>query len=98
VCALERAGHDAEATAIARCTSLEDAVSEARRLAGQVAAARISLMMACDGGVRALGGAVSASAYIAAHAAQRLEGTDGYAVERDWQAQWLMRELGLRSV
>jgi hypothetical protein len=95
---LERASRDAEAAQVARCASLGDVVSETRRLADEVPAARVSLAMAGDGAVRALGGAISTSAYIAAHAARQLEDTDGYASERDWQAQWLMRELGLRSV
>jgi hypothetical protein len=98
VSALERAGHDTEAAEIAACVSLEDTVSQTRRIAGDVPAARISLTMAGDGAVRALGSAISTSAYIAAHAAHQLDGTDGYAAERDWQTLWLMRELGLRSV
>jgi hypothetical protein len=96
--ALERAGHDAGAAEVAGCASLGDMISETRRLAGEVPAARVSLTMAGDGAVRALGGAISTSAYIAAHAARRMEDIDGYVAERDWQAQWLVRELGLRSV
>jgi hypothetical protein len=96
--ALRRAGHNAEADQVTACPNLGDMLSETRRLAGEVPAARVSLTMAGDGAVRALGGAISTSAYIAAHAARRLDDIDGYAAERDWQAQWLMRELGLRSV
>ena len=93
--ALELAGHQAEGANIAACATLEETVSETRRLADEVPAARISLLMAGDGAVRALGGAISPAAYIAAHAAGRLEDSTGYAVEREWQARWLVRELGL---
>ena len=52
--------------------------------------------MAGDGAVRALGGAISTTAYIAAHVAHRLDGPAGYSAERAWQSEWLARELELR--
>jgi hypothetical protein len=97
VSALMRAGRAAEAAEVAGCATLEDTVAGTRRLAGDVPAARISLTMAGDGAVRALGGAISTSAYIAAHAGRRLDGPAGYAAERAWQSDWLVRELELRS-
>jgi hypothetical protein len=93
--ALEGNGRHAEGALLRRSASLEAIVTHARRLAGDVPAARISLTMAADGAVRALGGAIPTSAYIAAHAAHRLDGPSGYAREREWQARWLVRELGL---
>ena len=50
-----------------------------------------------DGAFRALTGAPPTSAYIAAHAAMRLDGAAGYAAERAWQSQWLVERLGLRT-
>jgi hypothetical protein len=35
------------------------------------------------------------AAYIAAHAAARVDGPDGLAGERAWQARWLAVELDL---
>lgn len=86
----------AEAARLSVCATLEDALTEARRLTDDVPLARISLTMAGDGAVRALGGASSTSAYIAAHVDHRLDGPDGYAVERWWQSESLARrpELG----
>ena len=46
-----------------------------------------ALTIAGDGAVRALTGAPPTSAYIAAHAAMRLDGASGYAAERAWQAR-----------
>jgi hypothetical protein len=51
--------------------------------------------MAGDGAVRALTAAAPTSAYIAAHAAMRLDGPAGYLAEREWQSQWLAERLGL---
>ena len=66
-----------------------------RQLAGDIPESRISLTMAGDGAFRALTGAPPTSAYIAAHAAMRLDGAAGYAAERAWQSQWLVERLGL---
>jgi hypothetical protein len=70
---------------------------EARQLAEQLPDTRISLTIARDGAVRALTGAPATSAYIAAHAAMRLDGHAGYAGERSWQSRWLVERLGLRT-
>jgi hypothetical protein len=96
--ALQRAGHRAEAARLIGSVGLDDALAMARRLAIDVPVARTSLRMAGDCAVRALGGAASTSAYIAAHAAHRLDGPQGYAVERWWQSEWLVRRLELEPV
>jgi hypothetical protein len=70
---------------------------DARGLAELVPDARISLLMASDGAVRALTAAAPTSAYIAAHAAMRLDGTAGYHAERSWQSRWLVNRLGLQT-
>jgi hypothetical protein len=93
--ALTRAGHNPSASRLAACMTLEEMRSEARQLAEQVPDARISLVMARDGAVRALTGAAPTSAYIAAHAALRLDGPSGYAAERHWQSRWLVNHLRL---
>jgi hypothetical protein len=96
--ALARAGHSQEAELLAGCATLDDALAAARRLAHDIADTRISLTMAGDGAVRALTGAPPPTAYIAAHAAMRLDGPAGYAAEREWQARWLVERLGLITV
>ena len=58
---------------------------------------RISLTIAADGAFRALTGAPPTSAYIAAHAALRIDGPSAYAAERAWQSHWLAERLGLRG-
>jgi hypothetical protein len=93
--ALTRAGHRHEADGIATCATLDEVLVAARRLADQIPEARISLTIAGDGAFRALTGAPPTSAYIAAHAAMRLDGAAGYAAERAWQSQWLVERLGL---
>jgi hypothetical protein len=77
------------------CTALGDLLESARRLANRVADGRLALTMAGDGAFRALTGAPPTSAYIAAHAALRLDGPAGYHAEREWQSRWLIDELGL---
>jgi hypothetical protein len=94
--ALRRAGHEHAGRQLAGCLTLEDVLSEARRLSGELADTRIALTIAGDGARRALSGAAPTSAYIAAHAAGRLDGPAGHAAERDWQASWLIERLGLR--
>jgi hypothetical protein len=93
--ALARGGNRREAWQLAACASLDDVVVAARKLAADITATRISLTMARDGAVRALTGAPPAAAYIAAHAALRVDGSGGYAAERAWQSQWLVERLGL---
>jgi hypothetical protein len=93
--ALTRAGHTTAADELAACATLDDVLLVARRLAEAVPDSKISLTIAGDGAVRALTGAPPTSAYIAAHAAMRLDGGEGYAAERAWQSQWLADRLGL---
>jgi hypothetical protein len=95
--ALTRAGHRHEARRLAACPTLDDALVAARHLADEIPETRISLAIAGDGAFRALTGAAPTSAYIAAHAAMRLDGAAGYAAERAWQSQWLVERLGLRT-
>lgn len=95
--ALTRAGHRHEAHELTTCATLDDVQIAARQLADAVPDARISLTIAGDGAFRALTGAAPTSAYIAAHAAMRLDGAAGYAAERAWQSQWLVERLGLRA-
>jgi hypothetical protein len=77
------------------CVTLDDVLAATRRLAEDIPDTRISLTIAGDGAVRALTGAPATSAYIAAHAAMRLDGSQGYAAERAWQSRWLVERLGL---
>jgi hypothetical protein len=96
VAALAHAGYRRAARQLVACTTLDDALVAARRLADDIPETRISLTIAGDGAVRALTGAPPTSAYIAAHAAMRADGPAGYAAERAWQSQWLVDRLGLR--
>lgn len=97
VAALAHAGYRRAARQLAACATLDDALVAARRLADDIPETRISLTIAGDGAVRALTGAPPTSAYIAAHAAMRVDGPAGYAAERAWQSQWLVDRLGLRT-
>jgi hypothetical protein len=93
--ALTSAGHTTAADELAACATLDDVLLVARRLDEAVPDSKISLTIAGDGAMRALTGAPPTSAYIAAHAAMRLDGSEGYAAERAWQSQWLAERLGL---
>ena len=95
--ALTRAGHVRAADELAQCATLDDLLVTARRLSDDVPDTRISLTVAADGAFRALTGAPPTSAYIAAHAALRLDGPSAYAAERAWQSHWLAERLGLRG-
>jgi len=95
--ALARAGHGYQAQQLAACSTLDEVLVAARQLADDVPETRISLTIAGDGAVRALTGAPPTSAYIAAHAAMRLDGAGGYAAERAWQSRWLVERLGLHA-
>jgi hypothetical protein len=94
--ALTRAGHASAAGELALCGTLDDLLLLAPRLAEAIPDTKISLTIAGDGAVRALTGPRPTAAYIAAHAAMRLDGADGYAAERAWQSRWLAERLGLR--
>ena len=93
----DRAGHPHEAHQLTACATLDEVLVAARQLADDISDTRISLTMAGDGAFRALTGAPPPSAYIAAHAAMRLDGAAGYAAERAWQSQWLVERLGLHA-
>ena len=95
--ALTRAGHASASAELAACATLDDVLRVARKLADSIPDTKISLTIAGDGAVRALTGAPPTSAYIAAHAAMRLDGAQGYAAERAWQSRWLADRLGLRA-
>lgn len=95
--ALTRAGRRHAARQLATCSTLDDTLAATRKLAQDIPEARISLTIAGDGAFRALTGAPPTSAYIAAHAAMRLDGTAGYAAERAWQSAWLVERLGLND-
>jgi hypothetical protein len=95
--ALTRAGHRHEAHELATCQTLDDVLVAARQLAENIPEARIILTIAGDGAFRALTGPPPTSAYIAAHAAGRIDGADGYAAERAWQSRWLVERLGLQA-
>jgi hypothetical protein len=93
--ALTLAGHQSAADRLAACATLDEALAAARELAEQLPDTRISVTIAGDGAFRALTGAPPTSAYIAAHAAMRIDGSAGYAAERAWQSAWLVDRLGL---
>jgi hypothetical protein len=93
--ALAHAGYQHEAQQLATCPTLDDVLVATRKLAHDIPETRISLTIAGDGAVRALTGAPPTAAYIAAHAAMRLDGAAGYAAERAWQSRWLAERLGL---
>ena len=95
--ALARAGHASASAELAACPTLDDVLRAARQLADSTPDTKISLTIAGDGAFRALTGAPPTSAYIAAHAAMRLDGAEGYAAERAWQSRWLADRLGLRA-
>jgi hypothetical protein len=95
--ALTRAGHARAADKLAACGTLDDALLLARQLAEAIPDTKVSLTIAGDGAMRALTGAPPTAAYIAAHAAMRLDGPAGYAAERGWQSRWLAERLGLRA-
>jgi hypothetical protein len=94
---LRRAHHQQAADELASCRTLDDLLATVRRLAQDIPDNRISLTIAGDGAFRALTGVAPASAYIAAHAALRLDGPAGYEAERAWQSRWLVERLGLES-
>jgi hypothetical protein len=95
--ALTRGGHSDAADEVAEAGTLDDVLSVARRLASELPDSRISLTIAGDGAFRALTGAAPTSAYIAAHAALRVDGPRAYAAERAWQARWLAERLELET-
>jgi hypothetical protein len=96
--ALTRAAAPRAAEELAGCDTLDAVLSATRRLAEHLPDGRIILTIAGDGAFRALTGAPPTSAYIAAHAALRVDGPAAYAAERAWQTHWLVERLGLHDV
>jgi hypothetical protein len=92
--ALDRAGAE-ELAAGLRATMTTRELREAVRGAAPPEPARIAVTMAGDAARRALGGATVVTAYIAAHAAARVDGPEAMAAERAWQSEWLRAELAL---
>ena len=95
--ALVRAGHAGAARELAGCSTLDELLDASRKLAAEIPDAQISLTILGDGALQALAVASSATAYIAAHAAIRLNGPAAYRAERVWQSRWLCERLGLRA-
>jgi hypothetical protein len=95
--ALSSAGHRPAAEQLEACVTLDEVLRAARQLAEDVPDGRISLTITGDGAIDGMTGAPAASAYIAAHAAFRVDGPEGYAAERAWQSRWLVERLGLRA-
>jgi hypothetical protein len=95
--ALRRIGSTPQAAMLAGSASLVEVREAARRLAEDLADARIAVLIAADGADCAVSGSAPTSAYVAAHAAYRLDGAAGYAAERAMQSSWLIERLGLRA-
>jgi hypothetical protein len=93
--ALERAGAGYAAGQLRKAADNRALRDAARVWADAAAAARIPVLMAGDAAIRARGGAAVVSAYIAAHAAARVEGPAAQDVEREWQSEWLRTALAL---
>lgn len=93
--ALVQAGHHREATRLARCATLERLLATSSELVPDASGLQIILTIARDGALEAHAGAAPACAYIAAHAARRLDGPAGYEAERARQSDWLADRLGL---
>jgi hypothetical protein len=94
ITALDRAGAADTADAL-RASATPREIRAAVRAGRPPEAARIAHTMAGDAAIRALGGAAVVCAYIAAHAAARVDGERAKAAERAWQSEWLRAELRL---
>ena len=93
--ALGRAGHESAAVRLGASGTLKELRTMAGHLADERPDTRISLLMAQDAADCARIHAAPTAAYIAAHAARRIDGPPGYDAERDWQSSWLARRLRL---
>jgi hypothetical protein len=96
VAALERSGDDRAAAAL-RDRAATREIERAARGIEPPEAARIAVSMAGDAAYRARHGHAVVAAYIAAHAAARVDGPDAMAAERAWQADWLRGALRLTA-
>jgi hypothetical protein len=96
VTAAQRAGAAQAAAALRDATELRELQALGESLTVPEAA-RLSVMMAGHGAIRAQQGPhiASTAAYIAAHAAAQLNGPAAHDAERDRQAAWLRDRLGL---
>jgi hypothetical protein len=92
--ALDRAGSGGAAAALRERAAIGEILDAVRGLAPPEPA-RIAVTMAGDAARRALGCAAVVTAYIAAHAAARVDGAPAMAAERAWQSEWLRAELDL---
>ena len=95
--ALARAGAKHAAAQLGRASGNRALREAARVWADATEAARIPVRMAGDAAIRAQGSAALATAYIAAHAAARVEGPGARDAERAWQADWLRTALSLTA-
>ncbi|HEX3617761.1 MAG TPA: hypothetical protein VHU61_14570 [Solirubrobacteraceae bacterium] len=93
--ALRAAGFGAAATRLEEAASVEDLRAAAAELVAADPELPIAVAMARDGARRAVTGAAPTAAYIAAHTAARVGGSQAYAAERRRQADWLAARLGL---
>lgn len=93
--ALERAGAKHPAAELRKATDSRALRDAARVWADAAEAARIPVTMAGDAAIRARGGAAVVSAYIAAHAAARVDGPAAHDAERTWQSEWFRAALAL---
>jgi len=93
--ALERAGARHAAGQLRKAAG-NRALREAARVWTDAAmAAQIPVRMAGDAAIRASGCAAVVTAYIAAHAAARVDGPAAHDAERAWQSDWLRTALSL---
>jgi hypothetical protein len=93
--ALEGAGAKHAAAQLRKAIGNPALRDAARVWADASGAARIPVTMAGDAAIRALAGAAVVTAYIAAHAAARVDGRAAHDAERAWQADWLRTALSL---
>jgi len=92
--ALDRAGASALAADLRRAATTRE-LRDTAYGAEPPEAARVAVTMAGDAARRAFAGAAVVTAYIAAHAAARVEGAEAMHAERAWQSEWLRAALSL---
>jgi hypothetical protein len=92
--ALARAGASDAAAALRACAALRE-IRDAPRAMEPPEPARIVVTMAGHAAAGALAGAAVVTGYVAARAAESVDGEDGMAAERARQSEWLRAELRL---